>query len=332
MNKSLTDSDQIGYVAEEYFESHFSRNENITSKKHPVDKGTDFYICEIFANVTKLKSKTDNIIAVNVKGCDLDKTSAKLSISDLKMALGAEYPMLYFVRNLKTKKSYYSFLDAVLFKKMSEHIREGHENFYLTESRLTEDKGGFRYALQHFLAPKVQDKVRILRSNWKVEKIVGVSTHIDLNLNHVNSKVNVRVQKIEGIIAADSAIQSSFRDLMLVKQWSHCILPEEFIKPDLLGHLNSLADEISFEALAHEETSVVSIVSEGRRQSCEFQVKSFGDELAFTHSTGLSLIFSKRRQASADQAGNISLKICFLEINDSHKSYTDKSPEARSSN
>ncbi|WP_336788450.1 DUF4365 domain-containing protein [Paenibacillus sp. MMO-177] len=313
MTKYQNTSQQIGELGEAIFNLHAREKLNLIPNKVGSDYGIDFNCQIVGETIGSKRSIVAEFLMANVKSSSYPNPAATLEQSDLEFSLKTSQPLVFILVNVNTKEVYHRFLDEDLISMFFDRLMKGKKSFSLNSKIMSKDPDNFTEQLTLVNTRKYQNKLGLMKARLGLEKIIG-KTRLDIHQTEDGSIAIVEVDQLENLFEKTHALFPHVRVSFLAHDLDKLELPRDAFK-DFSANLDDIADHTSLVAPIHNDVVQLSLCRNGREvMSCNWEFRWFGDEMAYYHPSGLSLVFSQRRRGDDDHYHH-HMEIIFSEKN-----------------
>ncbi len=299
MPKKRTKSQQIGEIGENIFKRFALKNELLPNRVE-YDYGIDFVCQTTNRGSGGIDTVGGAFVGVNVKSSQMNRIRAKLGKHDLESAFFCEFPMMFILVDTKNEVIYYKFLDLHLINEFYK-ILSSDSKFTLTPSILkkgTFDDQEFKIELTKNISQEYQDRIKLKRIQLNISGIIE-SCELKIINNSDGNIAIIKASKIEDLYKSDNHNYQLVRNLFLAQDFSNSSwLPPSTLNKGILDNIGPVASKIIMVAPVEGGDDVELFIRNNGKfiTSCNFTIRKLHDETSFYHPSGLSLIFSERRQ------------------------------------
>jgi hypothetical protein len=301
MPKKRTTSQVIGEIGEALFIKYALKNGLIPTKVKN-DYGIDF-LCQLTNDFGLSRKHTVkfSVVGAVVRTSNAKAPRFRLSKDEVESILKADFPILLILVVLRKELVYHRFFDLELMDTFYETLRDGRATFTLKTRKMNIDAIAFKNIVDLVTNAGYQNRMRMKFLRLNLQKLVGVNKITCIQGEDGNIAV-ITVSGLENIFDQTRPEYVTVREAFLSHEYEKGIeIPERSIKD---AFLNDLVSKFSRTIVVTESSQMGEKVLTLRRNAricaqCAFEFRIFGDEYAFYHKAGISIVFSKRRLSNS---------------------------------
>ncbi|MCE5306811.1 MAG: DUF4365 domain-containing protein [Acidobacteriales bacterium] len=286
---------RIGRKGEKLF-AFWSEDRGLSCTKPDDDYGVDFW-CQVLRPVGKrsLEEATGAILAVQVKATEgkarprvnLDRHDAiNLLRQTHATALVAVHPTANAV--------HFAFIDETMIDRLNQFLASEAKTHSIRLDELESNVAEFDRRLQYFTRPGTQHRLRVYKAERAICAAVPGSS-MSVQHSATGGLAVVDVPWFGSALDVDPAAREAVRTQVFEKGRLPDELPGLSLKRAFLEAADIVDGPVFLQGMAQARAELA-LEHEGQRAEATFDLRRVGDERAYTHPVGLSVVISDARK------------------------------------
>lgn len=296
--KKRTPSQQTGDSGEKLFDYFANRQLGLVPNKVTNDYGIDYFCQDTYLMTDGSQDVRPTLIGAVVRSTAKKsrRPRVKLEKDDIELALRSEFPLLFVLVDLDKDKVHLRFLDSELLETFHDILSKGGQSFTLTPDIMYSGVHSFREALSVVTRPEYQHRLRLRAVEMRLTDLIG-PVRLRIFYRSDRTLAIVQVHNVENLFSPE--VRPQVREVLLTSRYDRPLpLPIPSLKDSVVGEVKRIASKIAIVAPVSGKGAESLFIKKNDKvtERCVFDLRRAGDEMAYHHPSGLSIVISAARK------------------------------------